>query len=413
MLRNRSLAALLVAELVSMTGTQLTFIALPWLVLVTTGSVVKMSIVLAAEVVPMAIFGIPSGSVVARLGGRRTMLACDLVRAPLMAVVPVLHWAGELSFGVLVALVFVLGLLFTPYFAAQRTIVPELFGDDERLVSQAGALLGGANSITLVIGPAVGGILVSWLGAPAVLLLDAVSYLVAFALVFVFVGAGARVPQDEGSRGIFAGVRFLARDRVLGPLTAVVILLDACAAALFTTFPALAFIRYDQDAHVAGWLFAAFGLGAVGGSLLAIRALDRFHPLRLAAGAILLAVVPLWALVFTLPWEGVALVLFVAGLFVPLINAPAMGLITTRPPAALRAKVMTVVLTASALGSPGGRLVIGPLFDDVGISWTYALIACSITLAAVLFAAVALRGAGSGPAEQEVDALPAGDLATV
>ncbi|MGZ4354718.1 MAG: MFS transporter, partial [Gaiellaceae bacterium] len=64
MLRNRSLAALLAAELISTTGSQMTFVALPWFVLVTTGSVVKMSYVLAAEVVPIALFGIPSGSLV-------------------------------------------------------------------------------------------------------------------------------------------------------------------------------------------------------------------------------------------------------------------------------------------------------------------------------------------------------------
>ena len=57
-----------------MTGTQMTFVALPWFVLVTTGSVTKMSFVLAAEIAPMAIFGIPSGSVIARFGARRTML---------------------------------------------------------------------------------------------------------------------------------------------------------------------------------------------------------------------------------------------------------------------------------------------------------------------------------------------------
>jgi hypothetical protein len=45
---------------------------------------------LAAEILPMALFGIPSGSAVARLGSRRTMLVSDAVRAPLIALVPLL-----------------------------------------------------------------------------------------------------------------------------------------------------------------------------------------------------------------------------------------------------------------------------------------------------------------------------------
>src|SRR5579864_4095021 len=143
MFRNRSSVALLVAELVSTTGVQMTFVALPWFVLVTTGSVERMSYVLAAEIAPMAIFGIPSGSLVARIGGRRTMLASDFLRAPLMVLVPVLHWTGGLSFPLLLGFVFVLGLFSAPYYSAQRTILPELFGSDETVMAKANALFGG------------------------------------------------------------------------------------------------------------------------------------------------------------------------------------------------------------------------------------------------------------------------------
>src|SRR5439155_6789399 len=68
--RNRTLAALVVAEVVSSTGTAMTFVALPWFVLETSHSATRMSVVLAAEILPMALFGIPSRSVVSHLGGR-------------------------------------------------------------------------------------------------------------------------------------------------------------------------------------------------------------------------------------------------------------------------------------------------------------------------------------------------------
>src|SRR5690348_443025 len=97
-MRNLTLPALLVAEAVSSTGTAMTFVALPWFVLVTTGSAARTSIVLAVEIAPMAILGIPSGSVIARLGARTTMLASDALRAPLIALVPLLHWTGHLTF---------------------------------------------------------------------------------------------------------------------------------------------------------------------------------------------------------------------------------------------------------------------------------------------------------------------------
>jgi predicted MFS family arabinose efflux permease len=136
-----------------------------------------------------------------------------------------------------------------------------------------------------------------------------------------------------------------------------------------------------------------------------MKALERFSPLRLAGGAVVLAVLPFWILVLTLPWEAVGVVLLASGVFVPLVNAPAMGLLTTRPPEALRAKVMTAVMTATALGGPAGRLVVGPMFLHWGIPATYAAIAAVITLAAVLFLAVAMRG------ETEPASAPAHDFA--
>jgi MFS family permease len=396
MLRNRTLSALLVAELISSTGTTMTFIALPWFVLVTTGSAARMSVVLAAELLPVALFGIPSGALVGRLGARRTMLVADFLRAVLIALVPILHWSGHLTFGLLLAIVFAIGLFTAPYYASQRTIVPELFGDDETLVAKASAAFGGATHITLAFGPALGGILVSWLGASAVLVIDGASYLVAFALVLVLVRGGRPVPQEDDARGVLAGVRYLARDSVLGPMTLTVIVLDLASSALIVSIPLLAFTRYDENAHLGGWILAAFGVGAVGGSIAAMQLIDRFRPLRLASAGIVLATLPLWALVVPLPWPAVALAFFLCGLFVPLVNAPLMGLITTRPPVALRAKVMTCVITASALGGPFGRLVVGPIYQWAGLDVMFAVIAGVLSIGAVLFVATSLRADRAG-----------------
>jgi predicted MFS family arabinose efflux permease len=391
MLRNRSLAALLVAEVVSTTGSAMTFLALPWFVLVTTGSPSRMSIVLAAELVPVALFGIPSGSVVNALGARRTMLLSDLVRAPLIALVPALYWWAHLPFAGLVAIVVVSGIFIAPYMAAQRSIVPELLGTDETAVAKASGLFGGATQLCIVIGPAVGGVLIAWLGAPAVLVVDAATFLAAFTIVGLLVAAGAPVPADESSRGILAGVRYLARDPLLGPVTLTVIVIDLGVNAVVVAVPLLAFERFDRNAHLAGWLFAGFGAGAVAGSVVVVRLLDHVRPMRLAAGTILLLAAPVWALVADLPAWGVALAMVAIGLVVPCVNAPLMGVITARPPAALRAKVMTAVLTASALGAPLGRVAVGPLYQRSGAAGTFAATATVITVGALLFIAATLR----------------------
>ncbi|HWJ33434.1 MAG TPA: hypothetical protein VNR59_13955, partial [Gaiellaceae bacterium] len=91
------------------------------------------------------------------------------------------------------------------------------------------------------------------------------------------------------------------------------------------------------------------------------------------------------------------------GLFEPLVNAPIMGIITTRPPAALRMKVMTAVMAASGSCGPLGRLIIGPLYRYHGNAAVWTEIAGGMTVGAVAFVVVAL----SAPAEVEAAAVPA------
>ena len=102
-LRSGSLRALLAAETISTSGAQMTWVALPWFVLTTTGSATRMSVVIACEAIGIALAGFLGIRVLNRLGARRTMLLCDACRGPLMLVIPLCHWAGVMSFGLIAA----------------------------------------------------------------------------------------------------------------------------------------------------------------------------------------------------------------------------------------------------------------------------------------------------------------------
>ena len=207
LLRNRNLAAVLTAEFVSLTGSAMTYVALPWFVLTTTGSTAKMGWVLAAELLPVGLLGIPAGSLIARLGAKRTMNVADAARAPLMAAVPVLYWTGHLSFPLLLTFTFLIGCFMAPYYASSRLILPEVVGEDEQLVAQGSAFVQAITQLTQLGGPILGGLLISLTSAPAVLIVDAATYAFSFVVIFTFVRVGKRVEQDESSRGLFAGLR--------------------------------------------------------------------------------------------------------------------------------------------------------------------------------------------------------------
>ena len=401
MLRNRSLAAILTAELVSLTGSAMTYVALPWFVLITTGSTARMGWVLACELLPVGLLGIPSGSLIARLGAKRTMNVADAARVPIMAAIPILHWTGQLTFGLLLTCAFLLGSFMAPYYSSSRLILPEVLGEDEQLVAQGSAFVQAANQLTQLGGPILAGLLIAWLSAPAVLLVDAATYAFSFVVILVFVRAGKRFPADESSRGVFAGLRYAIHDRLLGPLMGAAAFINFAAQGLIAMLPVLVVRRFDADSTIVGFFFAAFGAGALGGSILASQLVRKVPLLRLAAVGILGMAVPLWLLALDLPWPVVVVVLAAFGFFAPLVNAPVLGIVTVRPPEALRPKVITAVMTVSVLVGPLGFLAVGQALQYVGLPVVFLGVAVGFSLGALAFVAALRRG------EEDVEAIPA------
>jgi len=382
----------MVAELVSLTGSAMTFVALPWFVLVTTGSTAKMGWVLAAELIPVGVFGIPAGTLVARLGAKRTMNISDAARGPLIALVPILHWSGDLSFPLLLAITFATGCFLAPYYASARLILPEVIGEHEQLVAQGSAFVQMVTQLTQLGGPILGGLLIAWIGAPKVLLIDAATYVFSFFVIFVFVRAGKRVAQDDSSRGLLAGVRYLIHDKLLGPTLGAAAVVNFVAQGLIAALPVLVFRRYGADAKIVGYLFAAFGAGALVGSIVASQIVRKVPLLRLAAIAIVGMALPLWLLIVSMPWWCVILVIAAFGACAPLVNAPMIAVLTVRTPVALRPKVMTAVMTISGIVGPLGFLAAGFGLQYVSLTVVFFLVAAGFTVGAVAFSAAVRNG---------------------
>src|SRR3569833_2661571 len=207
MLRARSLLGLLTAELVSLTGSSMTFVALPWFVLATSGSTAMMGWALAAEMQPIAIFGIPAGTVISKLGAKRTMLISDAASGPLLLVIPILHLSGHLSFVALLATTFAIGVFAAPYFASSRLVVPEVAGEDEQAVASVNAVLSAANQITQLAGPVLAGVLIAATTPATVLVVDGCTYVFSFLVIATVVRAGKRVEAAAQSKGVLAGLK--------------------------------------------------------------------------------------------------------------------------------------------------------------------------------------------------------------
>ena len=122
--------------------------------------------------------------------------------------------------------------------------------------------------------------------------------------------------------------------------------------------------------------------------------------LRLGAVSFVCLSVPIWALAFTLPAPAVMAALFGSAFFGPLVNAPLIGVLTTRTPAALRAKVMTAVISVNTLAAPVGFLLAGQVLERWGVVPLFAAVVLGITWMAIVFAAITWRYSDGEPAAE-------------
>ena len=393
MLRNRSLIGLVAAELVSLTGSSMTFVALPWFVLATTGSTAKMGWVLAAEMLPIAIFGIPAGTLIAKLGGKRTMMLSDAARGPLMLIIPILHRTGHLSFPALLGATFAIGVFAAPYFASSRLVVPEVAGEDEHAVASVNAVLSGANQITQLAGPVIAGVLIAATSPATVLVVDGCTYVFSFLTIAIVVRAGKRIEATARSKGMLAGLKFLMGDSLLGPMLIAACIVNFVAQGIILGVQGIAYFRYDADAHVLGFLFGSFGVGALLGALVAQQVTQKVDLLKLAAFAVVAMPLPLFLLSPDLPWGAAMVVVAGFAFFTPLVNAPIVGMLTIRTPADLRPKVMTAVMTVASMAGPFGFIVAGYALRHVDLGPFFVALPALLTLGGLAMAGILLRHA--------------------
>jgi MFS family permease len=384
-LRTWRFGRVIAAEFVSAIGTQMTLLALPWFVLMTSGSPSQMGLVFVAEILPVPLLSMPAGLLVARWGARRVSIVGDLVNAVLLASVPTLYLLDMLPFGVLLTIVAGIGAVNSTYFPAQRMLLSEVIGSDEGAVTAGNALFETATSTARLIGPAVAGFLVGWVGATNVLWIDTGTFVVS-ALLLLGVPRDTAAPRQESSSSgrMLEGVRYLWRDQVLRRMSLAAFGYGALMPVVMIALPVMARDRYEANPQVAGWLLAAWGGGTAVGTLIVAWLARRIPPIKLAAAGSVGAALALWFVPWDQPFLTEALAVAMSCMFLPAVTAPAVALLTTRPPEHIRPHVVPLFGAAVFVASPLSYALAGVLFEHVAMSAVLAGVAVGATLCALV-----------------------------
>lgn len=373
----RPLYGWLVSDAVSLTGTRISMIAIPWFVLTTTGSATQTGLVAFAEMLPLVLTKVLGGPVIDRLGARRVAITCDVGSFLTVGLVPVLHALGWLTFPLLLAIVALAGALRGPGDAAKDSLTPLIVAAAKVPMERATGLASAVERGAGMIGFALAGALVVTIGPAAALLVDAASFLVGAAvLAWATVGlprpAQAQDPHESPARywqSLHEGWAFLRGEPVLLGLSlmiAVTNLLDLAWSAVLAPVWA---IETGNGAGRLGLVFAVFAGSSAVGSLFAAGWADRLPRFRtyllaylicgLPRFLVMAADSPLWLIMLIMVIGGVA-----SGFLNPILGA----VFFERIPSGLVGRVSSLSTSMCYALMPFGGLVGGALVTGVGLS---------------------------------------------
>jgi MFS family permease len=272
LVRNRNFSLLWMGQLVSFFGDRVHQVAIGVLVL-QAGTPLDVGIVFAATAVPNVFLGPLAGALVDRWDRRTTMIACDLVRAGLVLLVPLLINV-HIALVYLVALaVATVGLLFRP---AKTAIVPLIVEEDQLVTANSASSIN--ETLADLLGYPVAAAIVAGLAGliGAAFVLDSATYLVSAILIWGMVVPPEELPSEPFSvraiwREMAEGWHFLTHKAELLANTVV-----STVAQLAFGAEIVASLIYAKDVldqswlpfpENYGWLMASLGLGSVVGGV--------------------------------------------------------------------------------------------------------------------------------------------------
>lgn len=277
--RNHDFRRLWLGQVVSQLGDWFNAVAVYALLIDLTGSATAVAAMIVVQMLPNAIIGPLAGVVVDRRDRRRLMIAADLVRGVVILALLLVRDAGTIWIAyVAMGLAVVAQAFFEP---ARAAILPTI-APHEDLVP-ANSLSAATWSAMLAIGAAVGGAITAWLGRETAFVLNSMSFFAsAWFIAKITVTVPVREPtaaaaSAEPRPGLAEGLVYVRQHPAVAALVSVK---GAWAIAggvmlLLTVFGERVFRTADSTAAGIGILYAARGIGAGGGALLAKALLER------------------------------------------------------------------------------------------------------------------------------------------
>ena len=266
------------AATVSVLGSQVTLIAVPYIALTMLhASVFQVSLLAAVEMLPFLLITLPAGAWLDRVRRRPVLVAADFGRAVVLLSIPVAYVVGAMSIGQLFVVAFVTGTCTALFDVADQSFLPVLL-DREDLVD-GNARLQVSYSVAQIGGPTLAGNLIQIVAAPLAIIADALSFFISGGLI-----TAIRKREDKPERAldvggrptslrteISSGLRYVLGNRYLRPIAGCTGTSNLFGAALFAVFPVLIWRELNLPPAFYGTVTGLASFGFLAGAALSSR----------------------------------------------------------------------------------------------------------------------------------------------
>jgi DHA3 family macrolide efflux protein-like MFS transporter len=368
-LKNRDFLALWLGQVISQIGDSFTYLALLITVNRLTGSTMAMGAMVISLSLPSLVFSFLAGVVVDRVDRKKVMVLSDLLRGLLVLAFVTVRSADQIYvFYVVGFLMSSVSVFFSP---AKTAMIPRIVQGDDKLLS-ANALSQTVRVVALLLGPALAGFAIAWVGTAPAFVVDSISYLVSAAAILAIKTDGRNVDRERTSLHVIRdrlaeGLSYTAHNStILGIVVTVLVALLGVGAIEVLFVPFLQG-EFGAGPEALGFVQTTQGIGMLLGSALIGSLAARFRLTRIVAWSVALLGAAIAVCGTLSHYALVPLATLVVGLSLAPLNAALSTLMQVAVPDAKLGRVSSMVDTTGTISyliSMGGAAV---LADVIGI----------------------------------------------
>ncbi len=375
-----------IGRLVSLIGSGIQSLAIPLYILDLTGSGTIMGTFMVITMLPRILFGPVAGVLGDRFNRKMIMVYMDFARGAAILAMAVLAGANSLTITVLFIFQLLISTFDISFDPATAAMLPDIIESDKLL--RGNSILGAINSLSYIIGPALGGILYGMCGIEAVLLLNGASY-IASAISEIFIRYQQTTEKGKISlksvfKDVVEGVRYMRKINGLILVMVFAMLSNFLLSPFFSVvFPFFArtIVGFTSEQYgflQSGWVVGVLIGNVILGTLLSKKRQGNLFAMGLTAETLILFLLTVFFFPYFIDLFGWAswryfaalgLPILVTGIFNAFVNTPLNTLFQKIVPTNYRSRIFSVISILAQIATPLGAAIYGFAVDPVPVHY--------------------------------------------